>query len=238
MPSAELRREVKFALPEGDVAALRSILDVNCRRVRFRGETSRVASLYFDDARLSACHDNVEGSPRRAKMRLRWYDRELPGPTAFLELKWREGQSTGKARVEVALPMSLTKVPFHTLVEALLETSEGEGGGLFRDALGARRDAVIVVEYERAYYEAVDASVRVTVDSDLVFFRQLGTRFLARRFPARARGLVIVEAKAAPGEEHRLGSILRPLEPRVSRSSKYVMGCRATGLLPGVSYRL
>lgn len=235
MPSAELRREVKFALPEADASALRSVLDTNCRRVRYRGDTSRVTSLYFDDARLSACHDNVEGSPRRAKVRLRWYDSDLPEPTAFLELKWREGQATGKERLEVSLPESPATTPFHALVRLLLESAAPRS--VLREALTSRRDPVIIVEYERVYYEAVGAPVRITVDHDLVFFRQAGSRFLGRRFPARARGLVIVEAKTKVGEEHRLGSILHPLAPRVSRSSKYVMGCRAAGLLPGIGYR-
>lgn len=236
MLSAELRREVKFALPEADVSALRSILDVNCRRVRYRRELSRVTSLYFDDARLSGCNDNVEGAPRRAKLRLRWYDTEVPGESAFLELKWRSGLATGKERVELSLPPSpLTTIPFHALADAL--AASGAPEGILREALRARRDPVIVVEYDRAYYEAVDAPVRVTVDSDLVFYRQLGSCFLDRRFEARARGLVIVEGKTKVGEEHRLGAVLRPLAPRVSRSSKYVMGCRAVGLLPGNGYR-
>ena len=54
-----LRREVKFALPNADAGKLRSILDVNCRRVSYGRDTSRVCSIYFDDAALSACQEMV-----------------------------------------------------------------------------------------------------------------------------------------------------------------------------------
>ncbi len=65
------RREIKFALPHVDFGKFRSILEVNCRRVSYEQPTSRVVSLYFDDVLLSSCHDNLDGTPRRSKLRLR-----------------------------------------------------------------------------------------------------------------------------------------------------------------------
>jgi hypothetical protein len=47
---------------------------------------------------------------------------------------------------------------------------------------------------------------------------------------------VILEAKSSVGREHRMRELLHPLDPRVTRSSKYVLGCQAIGLLPGTHY--
>ena len=61
-----LRREVKFALPNADAGKLRSILDVNCRRVSYGRPTSRVCSIYFDDVALSACPATRSGQSSMA----------------------------------------------------------------------------------------------------------------------------------------------------------------------------
>ena len=65
------RREVKFSLPNVDAGKFSSILDVNCRRVSYAGATSRVCSIYFDDAALSAFRANLDGTSRRTKTRIR-----------------------------------------------------------------------------------------------------------------------------------------------------------------------
>jgi hypothetical protein len=51
-----------------------------------------------------------------------------------------------------------------------------------------------------------------------------------------ARSIVILEVKAALGDEDRVRELLYPLDPRATRSSKYVLGCQAIGLLRGAHY--
>ena len=98
-----LRREVKFALPHVDFGKFLSILEVNCRRVSYAQPTSRVASLYFDDVLLSSCHDNLDGTPRRSKLRLRWYDTPLPETKFFFEVKRRADDTMTKSGFRFAL---------------------------------------------------------------------------------------------------------------------------------------
>jgi hypothetical protein len=92
------------------------------------------------------------------------------------------------------------------------------------------------VEYERSYFEAPGERLRFTLDSDLVFYSQSGNSRLSRRFPVAARNIVILEAKAEVAREDRIRELLHPLQPRATRSSKYVLGCQAIGLLPGTHY--
>ncbi len=224
------RRESKFALPRADLGKLERILEVNCRRVSYRDRTSLVSSLYFDDARLSACRENVDGSGRRSKVRLRWYDAPFPGGSLFFEIKRRRGQTTSKERVPFALTRPLEEAPLAETMRALsrsLPPTQAE-------ALLARPEAIVLVEYERSYFEA--AGLRITLDRDLVFYSQAGRLRLTRRFAVRVRDIVILEAKALLSSEDRIREILHPLQPRATRSSKYVLGCQAIGLLGGTHY--
>ncbi|MGH9332890.1 MAG: polyphosphate polymerase domain-containing protein, partial [Vicinamibacteria bacterium] len=229
---AGVRSEIKFSLPFADLRKLQSILEVNFRRISFRNPTSRVASLYFDDPRLSACHDNIDGSPRRSKLRLRWYDAPFPEGDLFFEIKKRRGEATSKERVRLRTEARLDSVPFRELTRCLSRALPAAS----REAWLARPEAVVLVEYERRYYEAVSEPVRITLDSDLAFYSQMGRLRPGRRFPVRAPDLVILEAKTPVGVEDRIRELLHPLEPRATRSSKYVIGCQALGLLPGSHY--
>jgi len=226
------RTEVKFALPRADLGKLETILEVNCRRVSYRNRTSRVVSLYFDDHRLSACRENVDGSSRRAKLRLRWYDEPFPRGDLFLEIKRRRGQATSKERHSLPLATALESVAIRETAMALSRALPEAAA----EALLARPEAIVIVEYERSYFEAKSESLRITLDSDLVFYSQVGHLRPSRRFPVHARDVVILEAKTSVASEDRMRELLHPLEPRVTRSSKYVLGCQAIGLLPGTHY--
>ncbi len=226
------RTEVKFALPRADLGKLETILEMNCRRVSYRNRTSRVVSLYFDDHRLSACRETVDGSPRRAKLRLRWYDEPFPRGDLFLEIKRRRGEATRKERYSLPLAAPLESLSIRetakTLSRALPEAASV--------ALLARPEAIVIVEYERSYFEAKGEPLRITLDSDLVFYSQVGHLRPSRWFPVHAKDVVILEAKTSVASEDRLRELLHPLQPRVTRSSKYVLGCQAIGLIPGTHY--
>ncbi len=233
MPFSEGERtELKFALPRADLGKLESILEVNFRRVSYRNRTSRVASLYLDDARLSGCRENVDGAPRRAKLRLRWYDDPFPRGEVAVEIKRRRGQTTSKERYRLPLAAPVESASVRetaTLLARSLPPAASE-------ALLARSDAIVLVEYERSYFAAPGERLRFTLDRDLVFYSQVGNLRPGRRFPVAARDVVILEAKAEAAREDRVRELLHPLQPRATRSSKYVLGCQAIGLLPGTHY--
>jgi hypothetical protein len=233
MPSSEAERnELKFALPRADLGKLEAILEVNCRRVSYRNRTSRVASLYFDDPNLGACRENLDGTSRRSKLRLRWYDDPFPRDELFFEIKKRRGRATTKERHPLSLAAPLESVTVRETVKALARMLPQS----LSEALLARSEAIVLVEYERHYFEAAGGGLRLTLDSDLAFYSQLGRLRPSRRFPVVEKGVVILEAKGPEEADERIRELLHPLEPRATRSSKYVLGCQATGILPGAHY--
>jgi hypothetical protein len=229
------RTEIKFALSGADPGKLESILRLNCKPVTFRGPTSRVTSLYFDDAGLAGCRDNLDGSPRRSKLRLRWYDSPFPSEDLFLEINRRRGETTSKERLRLSAPWALESLRFSDIVESLSRGLPMEA----RETWLARPQAIVLVEYERRYYQDVGSPVRLTFDRGLVFYSQIDRLRLERRFAVRAPELLILEAKMPVGREFedRLRELLHPLDPRMTRSSKYVTACQSIGLLPGSHYR-
>ncbi len=116
------RREVKYVLTGADIGTVRQVLDVNAQRQVHNARVSTVRSVYFDDARLSACQANLNGLGTRRKVRLRWYDHLLPGHQAFLEIKWRDNRVTGKHRMHVTCDQPLSELAFKHWISELSES--------------------------------------------------------------------------------------------------------------------
>ncbi len=222
---ASRRREIKFALPSGDAPMLRSVLELNCRRVEHGGSFSRVRSIYFDDFHMSAYSESVDGVGNRAKARLRWYgdnERRL-----FFEVKRRLGQIMEKVRVPLASELDFTELHYpaiHRELCAVLPKALAETFMLYTEPS-------LIVSYKREYYEAIDSPLRVTLDSDIQCFDQSGLGRPRMSFGQPLAGLVILEGKTPVRLDHLLPRLLCPLRPVVTRSSKYVMACDALGLV-------
>ncbi|MCC6510356.1 MAG: VTC domain-containing protein [Pirellulaceae bacterium] len=223
------RREVKYVLTGADVGTVRTLLDTNTRRQIHHHEVSVVRSVYFDDARLSACQANLNGLGRRRKLRLRWYDQLLPGRDAFLEIKWRDNKVTGKHRMHVTCEQSLSELAYKHWTAALTESVPER----YLPYLLAYSDPIVIVEYRREHFISPDGQLRLTIDYDLAFYDQTGKQFLSTRFPQRLNDFMVLEGKTPVGRESELKQLLYPLALRAARCSKYVHGCQTLGLVAG-----
>lgn len=225
-----MRRETKFTFDRVDLDILRRLLETNGRRLVHNQRVSTVRSLYFDDPRLSACHANLNGLGLRRKLRLRWYDQLLPESDLFLELKWRNNRVTGKHRMRLRANEPVGERNYSELIPALLEAAPTPRA---LDIL-ANPEPVVVVEYRREHFASQDGLLRVTIDYDMTFYRQLGHQRLRMEFPCRMERLAVLEGKTPIGRERELRDLLHPLTLRAARCSKYVHGCRVLGLIPPI----
>ncbi len=221
------RRETKFTFDRVDLDIVRGLLESNGRRLVHNERVSTVRSLYFDDTRLSACYANINGLGIRQKLRLRWYDQFLPGRDVFLEVKWRNNRVTGKHRMQLRANEPVGQRGYAELVSALLQvTPPQHAAGLL-----ANPEPVVVVEYRREHFASLDGLLRVTIDYDLAFYRQLGNQRLRMEFPCHMERLAVLEGKTPLGRERELRDMLHPLSLRAVRCSKYVHGCQQLGLI-------
>jgi len=222
-----VRRETKFPIDVADISLVRSLLQGNSRRLVHNQPVSTVRSVYFDDARLSACHANLDGMGLRRKLRLRWYDQKLPGRDLFLEVKWRNNRVTGKHRLQLRADREIGACDFGELQRAVSEVIPAR----LRSDLLANPEPVVVVEYKREHFSSPCGQLRITIDYDITFYRQLGHSQLRMEFPQRLPRVAVLEGKTPVGKERELRALLYPLTLRSGRCSKYVHGCQQLGLV-------
>jgi len=226
---AVLRREVKYAIAGADYGKLRTILETNLHRVSYGGPSSTssmVRSIYFDDARLSACRDNLHGVSRRFKLRLRWYDDD-DTRNFYFEIKRRIDLAVLKQRIALQSDVPLSEINYRQLAHSLKTALPQE----VRELFCTRCDPVLISEYRRDYFEAPGSPVRVTLDRNLTSYLQTGLLRPRRRFAVRETDVVILEAKAPLALEPKLRELIHPLRPIVTKFSKYVAGCQRLGLM-------
>ena len=222
------RRELKFAVRGADVSKLRRAFLGSCRRMTHKFAVSTVRSLYLDSADLRACRKHIDGVGRRQKVRLRWYDSQLPADDLFFEIKWRDNRVTGKHRVHLGLSGSIAQRPFAEILEAL----HGTLPSTYRSALLAFDEPVMLVEYKREHFRARSGGARLTLDYNIRYFSQINRSRLCTLFPQPLHDLVVVEGKVPVGYERTLRSTLYPFKARPGRCSKYINGCQLLGLIP------
>ncbi len=224
-PDIASRTEAKYVFSHLDVPTLRTHLRAHARPIVYAGPVSRVFSLYFDDARLSACRANLHGLGVRHKLRLRWYDEEQPSGACWFEVKWRNHQTTGKHRFRIAAGAALLATPLRQIPEALTRIVPPR----FTAMLSRDLQVVNLVEYRREHF-GLDA-VRLTLDYDLRFHPLLDRRHLVRRFGERLPGVALIECKAPVVGADDAQRVLRGLRTRATSFSKYVTACQRLSLV-------
>ena len=185
-----------------------------------------VNNLYFDSPGLWNYHQNVDGHSHRSKLRARWYG-QLFGDVlqAILERKSRHGhvgtkQSVRLAPFEFRQSVSAPDVRGWLDRSALPETLRYEA---------RQAEPTLVNHYRRQYFRSADHQVRLTIDSDLAFFRfhRHTNYFLAR---IEAPRFVVVELKYSDSASEEAAAVANQLPFRMTRMSKYVFGLNAVGV--------
>ncbi|MCA9184519.1 MAG: VTC domain-containing protein [Pirellulaceae bacterium] len=221
------RMEMKFVLPSRDLRMVRRIVGQNCLPVQYGTGISTVRSIYFDNATLSACNANIAGDSQRQKLRFRWYDSPRPHRDFFVEIKWRRGLLTGKHRLRAHSEADLSQLAVHDIRDEVGQQLPADYQGIFL----RYPDSVVLVQYRREHFVSRDGQSRVTLDYDLVFYRQNPRQRVSARFGHRWSDYFVLEVKTRPDMASVRKSLLFPLHPRWSRCSKYVTACQSCGLV-------
>lgn len=219
-PSASLRLERKFYLPESKIAFAAQMLAHGCPADRKypRGE---IHSLYFDTEDLDHFEDSEQGSRQRKKVRIRWYDRVSEGTQAvpvFLELKSKTGYAGIKQRksIEVSPPRLRVSVlrdgvlPYPLILQTLAEF-----GYYPRDLL----IPTILISYHRLRFTDLTTGARVSLDWN-IRSTLIAPMLDCREGSLRMEGGVI-EIKGRTMDLSPSLEPLRFLETDWSRYSKY-----------------
>lgn len=184
-----------------------------------------VNNIYLDSPDLRNYQQNVDGHSHRSKLRARWYG-QLCGrlPQAVLEQKSKLGYLGTKQSARLG-PFEFEPQVSARGVRRWLETSSLPEN-LHHEVCQA--EPTLVNHYRRQYFRSSDRQVRLTIDSDLAFFRfQRHTNsFLAQ---VAVPSLVVLELKYSDAASEAAAAVASDLPFRMTRMSKYVFGLHAVG---------
>ena len=182
-----------------------------------------VNNIYFDSVTLENYYDSVDGVQRRRKCRIRWYGALFGAiEKPVLELKIKEGFVGRKESFPLAA-LSLDE-SFHFDTIAALFRNSGLPVKLKMEL--SAMQPTLVNRYCRCYFQSADRQYRITVDSDMEYYRikDHGNAFLHKSID---RENVILELKYGKDNDRYAESIAGCFPFRVTKSSKYTMGIQS-----------
>jgi len=257
------RREFKYLIPHSRLADLSNSIarQLPVHAVSAWGDSSpplsdqAITTVYFDTSE----HDlfrAADGTDRNVKLRVRAYDavhpqmhaiadREGPGydDLVWIELKRRDGEHTSKRRA--AVPKSdLVAFLEHGTRSAEMDVIAREVAGTddvfaelhaFTRDFGKALQPACVVHYVRCAWQALDGSVRVTVDRDVTFYpptsdpwrRQDLTERSSLGRPAGAESSCVIEVKTRGEFPAWLTTALQACDANRVDYSKFVSAMHA-----------
>ena len=178
-----------------------------------------VNNIYFDSPNWDSYSDNLGGSSRRTKCRLRWYGDLSTADVATFEAKHRR-QAIGHKRQQ-RVPMSeleLASLPVAGLYGRLRPLLPAD----LRLWLDQGHLPVLFNRYRREYY-ATSAGIRMTVDTGIAYtLLHGGLLGRLRLSPGAAPG--VLEVKYPFERRREVEEALQHLPFRATRCSKYALG--------------
>ena len=177
-----------------------------------------VNNIYFDSFNLNNYRDNMAGSSKRLKVRIRWYGEcfgyiEKP----VLEIKLKQGL-LGK---KISFPLRALKLDKTTNFFSLVNCMD-DSNGYMKTVLKSLYPTLLN-RYSRKYYQSGNGHYRITVDTDQVFYRINNDRnvFLNKMTDDMS---VILELKYDQAFDTHADLVTNHFPFRVTRSSKYIAG--------------
>ena len=176
-----------------------------------------VNSLYFDTPDLHNYFNGVNGSQKKAKVRIRWYDDNHN--KSNLEIKAKHGIVGNKYTFKIndfSLEGNLRKTYLKMVKPLDIPFNiRGELNNLIPTTTN---------NFKRRYFVSADKKFRITIDYDLKFRRLLSSRY-KNKF--KEIDTVILEIKYPKSEDTNLRRITKELPFRLGKFSKYNMGIQS-----------
>jgi hypothetical protein len=216
----QYRYERKFLVPVQSWAGIESSIKRNPGFFSDVFQPRMVNNIYLDSAGLACYFMNLDGSPHRTKIRIRWYG-DLLGTLARPVLEFKIKNGLVGTKKSFPLKPFLLDANFNAEdLRMVLRKSD------LPDAIRQQMDGLeptLLNRYQRKYYRSADGGYRLTLDANLEFFR---IRSCYNSFLCRAvnRDYRVLELKYDRSDWEGAERIANAFPFRVTRISKYVHG--------------
>ena len=203
-----MRYEIKYRIELLGLASIEAVILMHPASFSTSFPDRQVNNIYLDTPNLHCFYQNIEGVPRRQKMRLRWYGKmDYPQNNSVLEIKNKNAELGWKDSFKISNRSIDTK---EELLSAIAEQP-------------VRLDTLTPIlhnSYYRKYYISSDGLFRLTIDSQQSFklpFSNMDALDLSR-YP------IIVELKYEAEYAERARDIMDYIPFRQTKNSKYTNG--------------
>jgi hypothetical protein len=218
MTNLSPRYELKQAYSDLLLPELQSWVRMHPAGFRTTYPSRQVNSFYFDTPDLDTFNDHLEGVPVRRKLRYRWYGPDLStGQNGHIEVK-NKSELAGWKLIE---KLSDSYDFEHSSWGAVMDQMRSSATGLFRELLAVSRPVLLIV-YNRSYYESADGLIRLTIDSNLQAFDQYLKSAPNIKFHQVNDGQIVLELKSEVNQLSILSDVLSHFPIRANRYSKFV----------------
>jgi hypothetical protein len=213
------RHELKYVLKDSEIGLFQSWLEQSCLSFKAHFSDRRINNIYFDDLDYSCYMDNLSGASFREKLRLRWYGNTKQLDDAVLELKVKKNRIGWKRynRINRGDLSNCNKAVFYNV---LSENVDGE----IAEAYHQYNRISLLNSYKRKYFVSACKRIRITLDSDLIFYDQNFGRVLNLNKFVYGPQIHILEIKYHVDDVDIAKAVVgtNPFVP--SRASKYTIG--------------
>ncbi len=179
-----------------------------------------INNIYFDDYNFSNFYQNINGNSKRIKYRIRWYG-DFAGyiEKPFFEIKIRQG-NIGEKPTYPLVPFNVYEgMPYNSIREIVLN-SQLPDDIIFSFEF---QKAVVANRYLRKYFKSADNKFRITLDSDISYYRLQGINLSFNHNFADFES-VVIEIKYDIKDENSIMNITNFFPFRITKNSKYVNG--------------
>lgn len=216
----DLRHERKFLIAERSAKEVEQLLKLHPACFSPIYHPRRVNNIYFDSLGFDSYYANVEGNTDRKKARIRWYG-ELFGAVnnSILEFKIKKGL-LGKKELYSLAPFTVDAgFSKQQIVNALNDDNVPPN---VRNLMLSVQP-VLLNTYLRKYFISADKEFRITIDSDLTYYRisYNGATFLNKVTDHNA---VVLELKYDADMENEAKEIGSGFPFTMTKNSKYLQG--------------
>ena len=179
-------------------------------------EPRTIYDVYFDTPDLSLYQSSQEGTGKRYKVRLRWYNSQIPSQTPMLEIKYKDGELGTKERYLCNYPSLPFSDPFFDLNTLIINDQ-----CTLPRALWTHLRPEIQLSYKRHYYQCDTTNIRATLDYD---YQVSPLDNPEKNNPNTLENPLILEFKFPSKDYEKAYQLTSRLPYQIAKFSKYVTG--------------
>ncbi len=186
-----------------------------------------INSLYFDTPGLLFALQNINGDKSRIKIRQRFYDDFLIEKPSLIEIKYKNGLVGGKFK------KNIENSNFNTFQKFIKSYYMDYNFSYLPCEYFLDLIPTIFISYERNYFISKLNNCRLTFDNNIKYFPIDST---IKNFPINRNIFfddqnAIIELKYSAENEIEAGFLMKNINLRITRNSKYINGLKFINLI-------